>query len=124
MPQLKQSFYVVAITALAIKLWLLGSHYLMATNSPHDDLLFVTQAHNLLSGKWLGPYNQFVMIKGAIYPLFIAFAYLLNIPLLTAQQLLFWFASLTAVWAIHPAVQRKWLLPLLFLVLFFNPFFT
>ncbi|MCI5222373.1 MAG: hypothetical protein D3924_06815 [Candidatus Electrothrix sp. AR4] len=62
------------------------------------------------------------MIKGPFYPLFIVLTYWLNIPLLSAQQTLYWFASIVAVWAIYPAVRWKCLLPLLFLFLFFNPF--
>ncbi|MCI5222374.1 MAG: hypothetical protein D3924_06820 [Candidatus Electrothrix sp. AR4] len=46
----QKSFF--ALFLLAAKLWLVDSHYLMATKSPHDDLLFITQAHNLLSGDW------------------------------------------------------------------------
>jgi len=62
------------------------------------------------------------MIKGPFYPIFIAAAYWLNVPLLSAQQILYWLASCVAIWAIYPAVRRKWLLPLLFLFLLFNPF--
>ena len=118
----KRSFFLYALFLLVIKLWLVSSHYLMATQSPHDDLLFITQAHNILSGNWLGKYNQLVMIKGPGYPLFIAFAYWLNIPLLTAQQLLCWLASVIAVLAFYPLVRQKWILFLFFLFLFFDPF--
>ncbi|MCI5136854.1 MAG: hypothetical protein D3922_00205 [Candidatus Electrothrix sp. AR1] len=118
----KRNFYFFAFFLLAIKLWLVSSHSLMATRSPHDDLLFVTQAHNILSGNWLGGYNQFVMIKGPVYPLFIALAYWLNIPLLSAQQLLYWLASVTTVSAFYPIVRQKWLFYLFFLFLVFNPF--
>jgi hypothetical protein len=118
----KRNLLYFALLLLAAKLWLVSGHYVMVTETPHDDKLFITQAHNLLSGNWLGPYDQLVMIKGPFYPLFIACAHWLNIPLLAAQQLLYWFAALTAVWAIYPAVRKKWLLPLLFLFLLLNPF--
>lgn len=120
--QSKKFFVFWAISLLAIKLWLVGCHYLMATDSPHDSLLFVRQAHSLLSGTWLGPYDQFVMIKGPFYSFFIAIIYLLNVPLLNAQQIVYWFASLAAIWAFYPVVRRKWLLPFLFLFFLFNPF--
>jgi len=49
----KRNFCFFVIFFLGAKLWLVSAHYLMATKSPHDDLLFITQAHNLLSGNWL-----------------------------------------------------------------------
>lgn len=107
---------------LAGKLWLVNAHSLMATITPHDDLLFISQAHDILSGKWLGEYNQLTLIKGQFYPLFIAFSYYLNIPLLAAQQLLYAFASFMALWAVYPLVRQKWLLFLLFIFLLLNPF--
>ena len=118
----KRSFLLFAFCLLVIKLWLVSSHYLMATQSPHDDLLFITQAHNILSGNWLGNYNQFVMIKGPGYPFFIVLAYWLNIPLLSAQQFLYWLASVITVLAFYPLIRQKWILFLFFFFLFFNPF--
>lgn len=118
----KRNFLFFTLLLLAAKLWLLSSHSVMVTETPHDDKLFITQAHNLLSGNWLGVYDQFIMIKGPFYPLFIALAYWLNIPLLAAQQILYWVASLIAILAVYPAVQKKWLMPLLFIFLLLNPF--
>jgi len=118
----KRSFILFSLALLVGKLWLVSAHSLMATYSPHDDLLFVTQAYNILSGKWLGEYNQFTLIKGQFYPIFIALSYYLNIPLLAAQQLLYGFASFVAIWAIYPLIRQKWLLFGFFVVLLFNPF--
>ncbi len=113
---------LVGLLLLSAKLWLVQAHPLMATDTPHDDLLFVSQAHNLLSGSWLGDYDQLTLIKGQFYPLFIALGYYLSIPLLLLQQLLFALASFVAVWAVVPLVKNRWLLLLFFLVLVFNPF--
>lgn len=120
--QSKRFFVFFSVAMLVGKLWLVNAHSLMATITPHDDLLFITQAHNILSGQWLGDYNQLTLIKGQFYPLFIAFSYYLNIPLLSAQQLLYAFASFVAVWAVYPLVRQKWLLFLLFILLLLNPF--
>lgn len=120
--QSKRFFVFFSVAMLVGKLWLVNAHSLMATITPHDDLLFITQAHNILSGQWLGEYNQLTLIKGQFYPLFIAFSYYLNIPLLAAQQLLYAFASFVAVWAVYPLVRQKWLLFLLFILLLLNPF--
>ncbi len=120
--QSRRFFVLFAVLLVAVKLWLVNAHQLMATNTPHDDLLFVTQAHNILSGQWLGPYNQLTLIKGQFYPLFIALSYYLNLPLLVSQQLLYALASFVAVWAVYPLVRHKWLLALCFIFLLLNPF--
>ena len=107
---------------LGVKLWLVQAHPLMATFTPHDDLLFVSQANNILKGKWLGEYSQLTLIKGQFYPIFIALRYYLGVPLLLSQQLLYALAAVTAVWAIAPLVSRKWILLLGFALLILNPF--
>src|SRR3954471_132435 len=40
--------------------------------SPHDDMLFVKLGGYLAEGKWLGPYDQFTLMKGPGYPAFLA----------------------------------------------------
>ncbi len=115
-------FIALSLVLVGFKLWLVTAHYLMATTTPHDDLLFVSQAHEILGGNWLGPYNQLTLIKGPFYPLFIALSYYLNIPLLLSQQLLYLFACSLAVLAISPLIKQKWLLFLFFALLLLNPF--
>ncbi|MGA7280045.1 MAG: hypothetical protein WBW79_19070, partial [Desulfocapsaceae bacterium] len=101
MSLLKSNRIIIALSLVLIgfKLWLVTAHYLMATTTPHDDLLFVSQAHDILGGNWLGTYNQLTLIKGPFYPLFIALSYYLNIPLLLSQQLLYLSACVLTVLA-------------------------
>lgn len=115
-------FFLFSLIMLTAKLWLTRAHPLMTTFTPHDDLLFISQADSILSGSWLGTYNQLVLIKGQFYPIFIALCYWLNIPLLAAQQLLYGLASFLTIWAVYPFFKKKWLLNLLFLFLLLNPF--
>ena len=115
-------YIIIGLLLISIKLWLVAAHQLMGWYAPHDDLLFIRQAHSLLSGNWLGEYNQLTLIKGPFYPIFIACCYYLNISLLTAQQLLYAFASFVAVWAFSPLIKRKWLLLALFAFILMNPF--
>lgn len=56
---------------------------------PHDDELFLTQAQNIILGRWLGPYNQFTLAKPPTYPLFIAVNHILGLPLLYTQIILY-----------------------------------
>ena len=116
------SLTLICLFLVVCKLWLVGPHELVALKMPHDDLLFVTLAENIIQGKWLGDYNQLTLIKGPFYPLFIAGAYLADIPLLAAQQLLYAFASFVFIWALFPVIRHRRLLPAIFLFLLLNPF--
>ncbi len=51
-----------------------------------DDLLFVRLANFILDGQWLGPFDQYTLIKGPFYPLFLAGAALTRIPIQVATQ--------------------------------------
>ena len=113
---------LICLLLVACKFWLVGPHELVALEAPHDDLLFITLAENIIQGKWLGDYNQLTLIKGPFYPLFIAASYFLDIPLLAAQQLLYAFACFVFIWALFPVIQHRWLLVLIFVFLLFNPF--
>lgn len=113
---------LICLLLVACKLWLLGPHELVAVKMPHDDSLFVTLADNIIQRKWLGEYNQLTLIKGPFYPFFIAAAYFIDIPLLTAQQLLYAFACFVFIWALFPVIRYRWLLVVIFLFLLFNPF--
>jgi len=52
----------------------------------HDDALFVRLALHVAGGRWLGPYDQLTLVKGAGYPIFIAFAWLAHVPLKLAEH--------------------------------------
>ena len=86
-----------------------------------DDRLFLDLARHLLAGEWLGPYDQFTLIKGAFYSLWVAAVHLTGIPLLLAQQLLYVAACALLVVALRPLVAARWLRGLIFVVLLWNP---
>jgi hypothetical protein len=102
--------------------WLLNGMDLVATYHPHDDSLFINLAKNILSGQWLGPYDEKTLIKGPGYPLFLAFVHHLGLPLLFAQQLLYCLFSVLVVVALRPLVDNRWLLLLIFVLVLLNPF--
>ena len=80
---------VACLTLALVKLWLLSPQEVIARSAPHDDTLFVGLALNILQGEWLGAYNQFTLMKGSGYPLFIALSNLLGLPLILSQELLY-----------------------------------
>jgi hypothetical protein len=79
-----------AVALTVLKLWLTGGQTIFAIGPAiHDDRLFVELAAHILNGEWLGPYNQFTLAKGPMFPLFIAGVFWTGLPLLLAQQLFY-----------------------------------
>jgi hypothetical protein len=56
-------------------------------NAAADDALFVSLARSLGAGHWLGSFNNFTLVKGMFYPLFIEVSFLIGLPLKIAEQL-------------------------------------
>lgn len=111
-----------AVALTALKLWLTSGQTLFAIGPAlHDDRLFVEQAAHLIDGHWLGPYNQFTLAKGPMFPLFIATAFWLGLPLMFAQQLLYAGACATLVRSLRPWLRSgaAWLAT--YAVLLWNP---
>jgi hypothetical protein len=48
-------------------------------NSPHDDLLGVTLAQSMLSGDWLGDWNNRTLVKPPLYSIFLALNHFTNL---------------------------------------------
>jgi hypothetical protein len=111
---------ILALVTLA-RIWLTATQPLKAVGGAiHDDQLFIDQAASIVSGHWLGGYNNLTLIKGQGYPLWIAAMYLLHIPLVFSQHLLYAAAAALAYAAWRPALPRLWRLIVVIVVLF-NP---
>jgi hypothetical protein len=110
------------LVIIIARLWLVEAQDLLATYTPHDDYLFVKLAKHILNGDWLGPYDQVTLVKGPVYPLFIAFGNLLGIPLLLFQHLLYSGICVVAIMAFRPLLRKQWLFLFIFFFLLFNPF--
>ncbi len=105
-----------------IKLWLVEAQSVFVRAfALHDDALFLNLAQHLLKGEWLGPYDQFTLIKGPFYPMFIAGVHDLGVRLLFAQQFLYVFACWVLTAALIPAFKKPALLLIFFGVLLFTP---
>ena len=79
-----------AILVTVLKLWLTNSQTVFAIGPAfHDDQLFVKLAAHIINGEWLGPYDQFTLAKGPIFPLFIAATFWIGLPLIFAKQLFY-----------------------------------
>ena len=77
-----------ALALTAFKLWLTAGQTIFAIGPAiHDDKLFVQLAAEVVNGHWLGPYNQFTLAKGPLFPVFVAAVFWVGLPLMLAQQL-------------------------------------
>src|SRR5215813_118144 len=69
-----------ALTAL--KLWFTAAQLMGAVvPAGYDDGLYLTLAHHLIHGEWLGPYNIVTLLKPPGYPLWIAANSFIGLPL-------------------------------------------
>lgn len=118
----RRAYICASLSLIFFKLWLLGAFALYIHYSPHDGGLFIRLAHYILNGEWLGPYDFRTLIKGPVYPLFIAGAYLLRIPMLFAQHLLYCFAALLFAHVIGAILKNRFYQLLVFTFVLFNPF--
>jgi hypothetical protein len=90
-------------------------------DAPHDDGWVVRRTQYMLSGDWLGPYDQFTLIKGVFSPLLLAFSARIGATFSSLNMVLYCVACLVFVAALRPAIRNRWLQLLLFAVLLFNP---
>lgn len=86
-----------------------------------DDALFVRLAQHITQGEWLGPYDEFTLVKGAFYPMFIAASAMAGLPLLVAQQIVTIVVAGVAALALRRLGLPKSLTLLLFVLLALSP---
>ncbi len=122
-PALRTRLWVaLALVLTGAKLWLARGAGVYAIGSAADnDRLFVELAHHLVHGNWLGQYTELTLTKGPFYPLFIAAAFGLGVPLFLAQQVFYaaacaWFAR-----ALRPAIASAGARCAIYLLLLWNP---
>ncbi len=86
-----------------------------------DDGLFVRSARFLSEGHWLGPFDKATLAKGMFYPMFIAGAAWLGLPLLLAEQLVYLAASALAGAVASCFTGRRSMGAVVFVLLAANP---
>ena len=122
-PLKRQTFFYLLGGVTLLALFLGANRDLSAIPAAvHDDRLFVNRALDLLQGHWLGDYNQYTLMKGPFFPLFMAVNNLLGLPLLVTEQFLFCLAGLTFLYALtYLYRQPRWLLILIYALYAFQP---
>ena len=94
--------------------------YIMS-NMPHDDGWVVTHALFIMKGEWLGPYDQFTLIKGPFSPLLLAFSAFIGVTFGGMNTALYCLSCVVFVASIRPIIKNNWMQILCFAVLLFNP---
>ena len=111
---------IVGTTAVSMWLRARGYTWLLA-DMIFDDELFTRSAGHILEGNWLGPYDMMTLSKGPTYPLFIAGAYRLNVPLKLAEHGLHLIAAATLAWAAWRIFRLRTLAVAAYVVVALNP---
>lgn len=118
----RDRLFILMLVSVALKLWLVAVQPVVAhANASFDDRLFLALAEQILKGHWLGPYSQFTLMKGPMYSLFIAAAYLIRLPLPLAQHLLYLAGCAFLVLALRPCFTANWQSAALFTLLWWQP---
>jgi len=120
---LAENWLLPAIVLIVVfKNWLLEDIPFVARfGFLHDDTHFLVQAASLVSGDWLGDFSEYTLIKGPIYPLWLAFNFFLGTDVIHAQDMLFLVASLAVVRAVSISVDNRLALLVIFAVIYLNP---
>jgi hypothetical protein len=116
------SFYTIAEALLFVfGLWLVAPQPVAYVGGGDDDLLFVKLANAILDGHWLGPYTPDTLVKGPFYPLFLAAAALLRVPIQIATQAVVLAAALLAARLAGALLRQRAAATFCFAVLVSNP---
>ena len=91
-------------------------------NAPHDDTLFYRLGQQFSAFNWLGSYNSGTFLKGPIFPFFIGFAEILNIPFRLLESFLVVAASTYFILNLKKLQLDKLFLIIIFCFLIFYPF--
>lgn len=114
---------LLMLAGFLLSLWLRALYPPWAIWAPYDDALFLRTAVSLGEGAWLGPYDELTLAKGMFYPLFIAVNHAIGVPLKISEHLVYLLVSLLVALVFARLCGKRWLAPLLFLVLAFSPIY-
>lgn len=112
----------LVLLTVVVKLWLTSGLRILPEYSPHDASNFVSHARTILAGAWFGGYDDLTLIKGPIFPLYLAGMQELGLSLPLAHQLVFLLATLVACASVAPLVHSRAALLAVFVAVLFNPF--
>jgi len=114
-------YWIVAAIGLIKILLVAGQDLTARSGLPHDDLLFIKLTRYIFEYGWLGPFDEFTLIKGPMYPIFIGLNYLTGMPMLLTLHLLYILSGLyLARLFVDLTKNERWAL-VFFTAYIFNP---
>ena len=90
-------------------------------DAPADDGLFISLGRYLSEGAWLGPFNQYTLLRGPGYPAFLAISNWFGTPISLAHALLHCAAVAFFVVVAHKFIRSVLLSGVLFTLLLWHP---
>ena len=88
--QQTRALLLIAVVATLVHLFIaMNTPVVIMTWQIYDDGLYVRLGQYLAMDHWLGPFDQFTLMKGPGYPLFLAFNYWIGLPITLTQALLY-----------------------------------
>ncbi|MEI7740991.1 MAG: hypothetical protein WCJ29_00630 [bacterium] len=118
---LKRAIFILGITAISLIFCWISLKQPRRTFLT-DDHAFFSFARSIVNGTWFG--YQFNLPKGPLYPLFIAAAHVMNIPLFFLQRVLYLFACLVLTYSVAPFTKNRFGSFILFAFLALCPVIT
>ena len=105
-------FYIFVVVHTPLAIW---------PTEVHDDGLFISLGRYISEGRWLGPFNQFTLMKGPGYPLFLAIGNWLGVPVTFSHSLFHCFAVTFFVFVAYTFMRSFLLSATLYVLLLWHP---
>lgn len=90
-------------------------------NLGYDDGLMIKELESLLNGNYLGNYNNLILTKGIIYPLFMTVIKLFNFNYSTFLTILYILSCAFFSKSLEKIIKSKKYLLIIYIILLFNP---
>ena len=87
----------------------------------YDDVLMIRESNSILNGNYLGVYNNMTLIKGPIFPLFLALVKTIRIPFPLSISILYIISSLFFLFSLKKIIKEKKILIIIFALIIFHP---
>lgn len=120
-PVVPLALFFAAVLIIIYVVILANTPIAIRSANTHDDALYINLARYLSEGHWLGPFNQYTLMKGPGFPFFLAASNRLGIPVPVAQALFHCAAIAFFVAFATRFLPSPWLGAILFLLLLLHP---
>lgn len=115
-------FFIVIFILIAIRIYMILELPIYGyIDYIDDDQLQVHQAKSLVDGKWLGNYGYNTLLKGPVFPLFLAIISTFKVPYIFSITLVYAIACCFFIYSIKDVIKNKLALIIIFAFMLFNP---